>query len=78
MADHTPNPNDNPNDDTRDMGPDPREIARALAASTAYAEDDVLDMLRYIGDTFGWTPQLNAAGLHYLKPNAPKGEEKWA
>lgn len=52
----------------------PRQIADVLRES-GMAEDDVLDMLKRIGDKSGWTKQLNLAGAYYLKPHAQTDEE---
>lgn len=51
--------------------PTPRQVAEQLRAS-GMAEDDVMDMLKELGDKTGWTPQINDVGLHYLKPDAPE------
>jgi hypothetical protein len=53
--------------------PTPKEMADVLRL---LPEDTALDLLRDTAEMLGgWTPELNAVGLHILKPDAPEGEE---
>lgn len=53
--------------------PAPQEMAARLR--TDYSEGEALDLILVAAKRWGWTPQLNATGLHLLKPNAPRGAE---